>query len=66
LNAGLIRRRAEALAQMEDRKKAANARRRLLIKLLTGIADGSVRDPAKAAEAFLATAAMRKSAASED
>lgn len=54
LTPSAIKKRGDALAQLEDKKKAARGRRRLLHNLLTGIADGGIGQPSKAAEAYLA------------
>ena len=48
-----INRRVEALQALEDPLKKKKGRQRLLHNILTGIADGSVKQPNKAAEAVL-------------
>jgi hypothetical protein len=48
-----IGRRIEAIQKQEDQSKARKARSRLLLHVLTGIADGSVKQPDKAAQAVL-------------
>ncbi len=65
LNAAAIGRRMTSIKGMQDKDKAKKGRRRLLNGLLSGIADGSVKDPAKAAQAFL-THSKGKGAAKAD
>lgn len=48
-----INRRVAALQKLEDPQKKKKGRQRLLHNILTGIADGSVKQPNKAAEAIL-------------
>ncbi len=50
---GAINRRVEALQKLEDSVQKKKGRQRLLHNILTGIADGSVKQPNKAAEAVL-------------
>lgn len=61
LSAAAIGRRVASIKQM-DKDKAKKGRRRLLHGLLSGIADGSIEDPARAAREFLALSPKKPAA----
>lgn len=66
LSVAVIGRRVAAIKQVDERGKAANQRRRLLLGLLNGIADGSLEDPAGAAREFLTLSARKPAAEAGD